>query len=66
MSEVTPHSGAIPETWWATIGEADERAGEQVVTEASRQSAAVKNPALANGILDTSCAIDDEDKDDDY
>ena len=66
VSEVTPHSGAVPETWWATIGAADERAGEQVVAEALRQSAAVKNPALANGNLDTSCAIDDEDNDDDY
>lgn len=66
VSEVTPHNGAVPETWWATIGEADERAGEQVITEALRQSTTVRNPPLANGNLGTSCATDDEDNDEDY
>lgn len=70
VSEVTPlDNGAVPETWWATIGEADERAGEQLIADALRQSAATKNPPLANGHLDISSATiddDDDDNDDDY
>ncbi len=67
VSEVTPlDSVAISDTWWATIGEADERAGEQLIADALKQSAAIQNTLSANGPLHTSSAIDDDDDDDDY
>lgn len=68
VSEVAPlDSGAAFDTWWATVGEAKERAGEQIVVDALKQSATVRDVPPANGALQTDSAIgDDDDDDDDY
>ena len=68
VSEVAPlASGAAFDTWSATVGEAEEKAGEQIVADALKQSAAVRDVPPVDGALQTDSAIGDEDdNDDDY
>ena len=68
VCEVAPlESRGTNDDWWATAGEADERAGEQIIADALKQSVARRDTPQANGTLHASSAIDnDDDDDDDY
>ena len=69
VCEVTPlDNGAASDTWWTTVGEAEEKAGEQIIADALRQRATVRDVPSANGAYQTINAMDDDDddNDDDY
>ena len=67
VCEVMPlDSRGASDMWWATVDEAEERAGERIIADALRQSTAVTGVSLATGVFQTSNTLNDDDDDDDY